>query len=252
MRGYVEAKFLKDFTFQANLAVDNTWAMRYRYISKLHGAGVSEKGAFGRSYTDYQNINSQQTLNWAHDYGKHHVDALIGHEFNWMRTSSLNYKAAYSLIEGFDTFANYIFPNSGGTFSGIGGGEDQEALEGYFLRANYNYDNKYYVTGSVRADGSSKFRYNDDRWGVFWSVGGAWRISAEPWAAADRPETSCRLRCDRQPERHRPLFGLPNMELLCNRLYHSGQLQPGRLETLSKWLHDPVDLGKEKNCRRRS
>ncbi|MFQ8804715.1 MAG: hypothetical protein ACLR8Y_05850 [Alistipes indistinctus] len=51
MRGYVEAKFLKDFTFQANLAVDNTWAMRYRYISKLHGAGVSEKGAFGRSYT---------------------------------------------------------------------------------------------------------------------------------------------------------------------------------------------------------
>ena len=196
MRGYVEAKFLKDFTFQANLAVDNTWAMRYRYISKLHGAGVSEKGAFGRSYSDYQNINSQQTLNWAHDYGKHHVDAMIGHEFNWMRTSSLNYKAAYSLIEGFDTFANYIFPNSGGTFSGIGGGEDQEALEGYFMRANYNYDNKYYVTASVRADGSSKFRYNDDRWGVFWSVGGAWRISAEPWAADASWLTDLKLRAD--------------------------------------------------------
>ncbi|MFQ8804714.1 MAG: hypothetical protein ACLR8Y_05845 [Alistipes indistinctus] len=158
-----------------------------------------------------------------------------------MRTSSLNYKARLQLDRGLRYVRQLYFPQLGRNFLGIGGGEDQEALEGYFLRANYNFDNKYYVTGSVRADGSSKFRYNDDRWGVFWSVGGAWRISAEPWAAdaylADRPETACRLRCDRQPERHRPLFGLPNMELLCNRLYHSGQLQPGRLETLSKWLH---------------
>ncbi len=196
MRGYVDAKFLKDFTFTANLAVDYTSSVRDRYVNKSHGAAVSEKGAMGRIYGDYMNINSQQILNWGHDYGKHHVDALIGHEFNWMRSSSMNYKSAYSLIDGFNTFANFIYLNSGGTFSGIGGGEDQEALEGYFARANYIYDNKYYLTASLRFDGSSKFRDMDKRWGTFWSVGGAWRISAEPWMQDASWLTDLKLRAD--------------------------------------------------------
>ena len=154
-------------------------------------------GTMGRNYSDYMNINSQQLLTWAHDYGKHHVDALIGHEFNWNRSSSLNFKSAYSLINGFDTFANFLWLNGGDSpFSGGGGGEDQEALEGYFARANYNFDNKYYVTASIRADGSSKFRYNDDRWGVFWSVGGAWRLSSEPWLADATWLTDLKLRAD--------------------------------------------------------
>ena len=69
------------------------------------------------------NINSQQLLTWAHDYGKHHVDALIGHEFNWNRSSSLNFKSAYSLINGFDTFANFLWLNGGDSpFSGWAAG----------------------------------------------------------------------------------------------------------------------------------
>ncbi len=196
MRGYVQAKFLKDFTFEANVGVDATWAMRDHYLSKVNGAAASERGAMARNYSDYYNVNSQQLLTWTHDYGKHHVDAMIGHEFNWMRTTTLNYKAAYSLIEGMDNFANFIYHNSGGTFSSIGGGENQEALEGYFLRANYNYDNKYYITGSVRGDGSSKFRYNKDRWGCFWSVGAAWRMSAEEWMKNADWLTDLKIRAD--------------------------------------------------------
>ncbi len=72
----------------------------------------------------------------------------------------------------------------------------KRSLEGYFARANYNFDNKYYVTASIRADGSSKFRYNDDRWGVFWSVGGAWRLSSEPWLADATWLTDLKLRAD--------------------------------------------------------
>ena len=197
MRGYVEAKFLKDFTFNANLAVDESFTVRDRYNNKIHGAGVAERGSMGRIYGDYMNINSQQTLNWAHDYGKHHVDALIGHEFNWMRTSSMNYKASYSLIDNFNTFANFLNINgSKSPLSGVGGGEDKEALEGYFARANYVYDNKYYATASLRFDGSSKFRNVSDRWGTFWSVGGAWRISAENWMQDATWLTDLKIRAD--------------------------------------------------------
>ena len=197
MVGYLEAKFLKNFTFRANMAVDQTFGMQKRYANNVTGDSQSYGGTMGRYYSDYMNINAQQTLTWAHDYGKHHVDALIGHEFNWMRSSSLNFKSAYSLIDNFDTFANFLWLNGGdSSFGGAGGGEDKEALEGYFARANYNFDNKYYVTASLRTDGSSKFRYNDDRWGVFWSVGGAWRLSGEPWLADATWLTDLKLRAD--------------------------------------------------------
>ena len=200
MNGYLEAKFLKDFTFRTSLAVDETYMMKSRYFNKETGRYRTSGGGFARNYWDYMNINALQTLNWSHDYGKHHVDALLGHEFNWTRSSSLNYVSSMSLIPNFNTFANFIALNTSAaaqaSLGSNGGGEDQIALEGYFLRANYNYDNKYYVTGSVRADGSSKFRYNDDRWGVFWSVGGAWRISAEPWAADATWLTDLKLRAD--------------------------------------------------------
>ena len=68
---------------------------------------------------------------------------------------------------------------------------------GYFGRVNYIFDNKYYVTGSVRADGSSKFKDVNKRWGVFWSVGAAWRISAEEWMQnASSWLTDLKLRAD--------------------------------------------------------
>ncbi len=196
--GYLEAKFLKDFTFNARASVDQTYGMRYIYLPKKYGESAgTEQGMMGRNYSDNYTINAQQTLTWAHDYGKHHVDAIIGHEFDWSKYQSLNYKSSLSLIDGFDTFANFIYLNNGGTFSGVGGGEDREALEGYFMRANYVFDNKYYVTGSVRTDGSSKFKEMDKRWGVFWSVGGAWRISAENWMqSASSWLTDLKIRAD--------------------------------------------------------
>ena len=48
----------------------------------------------------------------------------------------------------------------------------------YFGRVNYNYDDRYLLTATLRYDGTSKF-YKDNRWGAFPSVAGAWRVSQE-------------------------------------------------------------------------
>lgn len=48
----------------------------------------------------------------------------------------------------------------------------------YLTRLNYDYKNKYYLGGSFRTDGSSRFQ-RDNRWGSFWSISGAWRIIEE-------------------------------------------------------------------------
>jgi len=53
-----------------------------------------------------------------------------------------------------------------------------ETLLSYFSMLDYNYDEKYYLQASLRADGSSLFG-SENRWGVFYSVGGSWNIHRE-------------------------------------------------------------------------
>lgn len=178
--GYLEARFLQDFTFRVQMALDQSYHMRYVSLPKQWGeSSNAEQGMIGRYHTQYFNLTSQQTLNWGKTIDKHAIDALVGHEYSSAKIESMNYKASLSLIDNFTGSGNYIWLNNGGTFSGVGFNTNREALEGYFARANYVYDDKYILTASVRADGSSKFRYNKDRWGIFWSSGAAWRISGE-------------------------------------------------------------------------
>ncbi len=72
-------------------------------------------------------------------------------------------------IYEFDNFAS---------ITRLSGSTTNKTIEGYFVRANYNFDNKYYLSASARRDGSSVFSA-DARWGSFYSIGGAWRIDQE-------------------------------------------------------------------------
>ena len=80
------------------------------------------------------------------------------------------------LGEGLNNLTN------GGSKDGIGisSWKEEWKLASAFARINYNYDQKYYLNASIRAEGSSKFGANN-RWGYFPSVSAAWRISGEPW-----------------------------------------------------------------------
>jgi hypothetical protein len=84
-----------------------------------------------------------------------------------------------SLVTDFLGYVNFVGRYTGGTFSTPGGGYSVNAMESYFGRANYIYNDKYYGELSLRRDGSSKFKYKKNRWGTFWSVGAGWRISQE-------------------------------------------------------------------------
>ncbi|WP_257094252.1 TonB-dependent receptor [Sphingobacterium sp. E70] len=51
-------------------------------------------------------------------------------------------------------------------------------LQSYFSRVNYSFDSKYFLSASIRTDGSSRFGPNN-KWGTFPSVSGGWTISKE-------------------------------------------------------------------------
>jgi TonB-linked SusC/RagA family outer membrane protein len=192
-RTYAEAKFLKDFTFTANLATDATFAQATNYRNAKIGraAGGNTKGALSKTNSNNVNLNTQQLLSWNHDFGKHHADALAGHEYNQYTTDLMRYTSSFELIPDFPAYVNFVGRNIGNRtpdgnvrFNAPGGDMSKLTMESYFTRANYIYDDKYYLSASLRRDGSSKFKYAEDRWGTFWSVGGGWRISGEEFMQA--------------------------------------------------------------------
>ena len=87
-------------------------------------------------------------------------------------TQKNNALAIDQVAEGIFEFDNFATPVR------LGGFSSDKRIEGYFVRANYNFDNKYYLSASARRDGSSVFS-TDARWGNFYSVGASWRIDQE-------------------------------------------------------------------------
>ncbi|HCX24679.1 MAG: SusC/RagA family protein [Flammeovirgaceae bacterium] len=113
-----------------------------------------------------------QILTYKKDFGVHTVDLTAGHESYEREVSDISGLKTIQTASGiyeFDNFSN-IVSLTGSTFD--------KALEGYFFRANYDYNNKYFLSASVRRDGSSVFD-KENRWGTFYSVGGSWLMDQE-------------------------------------------------------------------------
>lgn len=105
---------------------------------------------------------------------KHHLSLMAGMSAQWNNYSYL------SAQKNVFAFANVHEMDNGEKMYAIGGNETEWSLLSYMARVNYEYDNKYLLTATVRRDGSSRFGRNN-RWGTFPSVSLAWRISEEPW-----------------------------------------------------------------------
>lgn len=178
LKGYTTFNFLKDFSFTANLSYDRFSEVRTRYGNSGTGPYVGV-GAFGKTYQNVGILDAQQLLNWGHDYGKHSITGMAGHEYYEYNLDNLNYNSAYGLIDGFATYANFVGRYTGGTFASPGGNIIKTSMESYFGRLSYIYDDKYYLEASIRRDGSSKFKRKENRWGTFWSIGGGWRLTNE-------------------------------------------------------------------------
>lgn len=182
-RTYAEVSFLKDFKFTVNFSLDkNNWAQT-RYMNSVTGIAKNIGGLYKSEY-NLSIINTQEMLSYNKDIKKHHIDAMALHEYNDWEKEQISWGSAYELIPGFLSSSNFVskYVTASSALGGPGYGHDIVRMESYLSRANYIYNEKYYLSASVRADGSSKFK--KDRWGTFWSVGGGWRISAEDFMAS--------------------------------------------------------------------
>ncbi len=109
---------------------------------------------------------------------KHNVNVMIG-------SSAQNnlYNRMNASVQGFLSDNNSQL-NNGLTDPTVGGTKNDWAILSFMGRANYNYDNKYLFTATIRRDGSSRFS-KENRWGTFPSFSAAWRLSEEPFFHAN-------------------------------------------------------------------
>lgn len=170
-RNYMDITFLRDFKFTNNISVDFQGQYDGDYQNILVGDGAPA-GRASRDYSSTTGFVISQLLNYSKKFGDHRVEALVGHEsFNQMSQAVGGFKQGQSL-SGNTELGNFTTINS--STSSL----DRYRIESYFSRVNYDYKSKYFVSGSIRSDGNSRFA-EQSRWGTFWSVGGGWNIDKE-------------------------------------------------------------------------
>ena len=131
--------------------------------------------------TKYRNTN---TLNY--DFKKligkdspHHLSALIGQEYIIEKNELLT-NTVHGFPESFTAQDCWNLTTQGTPFEITDYFDPDNILLSYFARINYDFDSKYILSGTFRADGSSKFS-KDNRWGFFPSAAFTWRVSSEPF-----------------------------------------------------------------------
>ncbi len=140
-----------------------------RYGDQRNVGGQSQEAT-----VDQLNWLGTQTVNYSTTLADmHNLDVLVGYEAQKITTDQVDVVREglpHPTITGVSAGANPDPPS----FTS----RSESSFSSYFSRINYDYNQKYFASFSVRADGSSRFG-PDERWGTFWSVGGGYAISEE-------------------------------------------------------------------------
>ena len=166
-----KAGWLQGIKLSVNFGMDYNSRFRMRYMNMYHGNQATAGGLLQKYNYRTQSYTFNQLLTWNRQFGKHNVDVMAGHEFYAYKMEYLT-AGKTNLVDGIYELAPAANMYEADSYT------DNYRINSFLSRVNYNYDDKYYLSASLRADASSRF-YMDNWTGTFWSVGANWRISKE-------------------------------------------------------------------------
>lgn len=169
-----EAKIFEGLVFRTNLNTNVSYGnLTYFQPTWQIGDKLNETAILTETNQMNSSWNWNQLLEYSKSFGRHNLTLMASHESQASYWENLSGER-----RGFVT--NEIPDLNIGSLQGAtnGGGKGDWAMESYFGRINYNFEEKYILQGAVRADGSSNFG-PENRWGIFPSLSAAWRISEE-------------------------------------------------------------------------
>ncbi|CEN39239.1 conserved hypothetical protein [Capnocytophaga canimorsus] len=188
---YAEFELLKDLKFKSSYGWNRTSTDNYSF-TPVYEVNVNQRNLENSIYR-YNGRNVYQTwentFNYTKEIGKHNISALYGFtkeksRYEWVSGSKNN-------IPNEDKALWFLDAATSG--DAAKGSASEFTLMSYLGRINYSFDNKYLITASYRADGSSRFS-KGNRWGYFPSVALGWRISEENFLKNTEWLSSLKLR----------------------------------------------------------
>ena len=172
---YAELKLLNDFTLKTDLGYDwANWGDKW-FVTRVPEAGRASNNneMTQRGWIDTKWITTT-TLRYDKAIARHKLMLLGGTSYELYNTEYTNARGTGFISE--DKSQRYL--SAATEIAWLQGGREEWAMQSYFGRMDYSFADRYLLSASFRADGSSKFR-KDNRWGYFPSVSGGWRISEE-------------------------------------------------------------------------
>ncbi|NOU61443.1 SusC/RagA family TonB-linked outer membrane protein [Marinifilum caeruleilacunae] len=173
----VEYKILEGLTFKSTFSYDWINTDNLVYSSPVSRAGRANKGEVWQRSVKNKILTSSNILTYDKTFNeKHHINVLAGYEVEEENSWAMEAEG-YNVPEGIKVNDGAAKPNA------VGGWDDTNTLISYLGKVDYDFMNKYYVSASIRRDGSSKLGA-DERWANFWSVSGSWRLSQEDFISS--------------------------------------------------------------------
>ena len=172
---------LEDLRLNLNLGID--WAKSKGVTENAEGSEASyhntTESGMG-SHTDYDYTRRNTTLefygDYSHTFGKHFVDFMAG--YSWQHFWSNNHSKTHRITD------NLSMSDSEG--------KGELYLISFFGRANYSFGERYLITATLRADGTSRFQNN--KWGIFPSVALGWNVKNESFLKHVDPISTMKVR----------------------------------------------------------
>jgi len=175
LQGYLQVNnILPGLRFRTTNTMNYNLARRTDYAHSDFGVGSAVGGRLLNRDSHNRRFTTTNLFTYDYNSGRHRLSAIAGAEFE-NRRNTFN----QTIIGNFPT-NNHHHASVGSEILGWSGGGSSYSQLGLIATVDYSYGFRYFITASFRRDGSSRF-HPDHRWGNFWSVAGAWRISSEPW-----------------------------------------------------------------------
>ena len=232
--GYVDITPIKGLTLKSLYGIDWTLVQNESFSTPLHGGGYPD----GRSNTGTSSLRSwtwTNTADYTFDIKKHHFDILVGVEASENKRNTVS-RTGTTLSNPDQMYveAPYI------TYSGSGNIQESSMFS-YISRLTYDWNSRYYLTANWRRDGLSKL---GRKWGNFYGLSGAWRISDERFFRSLREDG---IFDDLKLKLSYGIVGNANVDWYASKSVYSASTYNGDVSYVSSGINDP-DLGWEQTA----
>ncbi len=183
---YGELAIAPSLTFRSSISLDYNLYEEREYWNTNILRGLANNGEGISSYTQSNFSVNEQLLTYNNTFGDHTLGVLLG---NHVQSSVI--RNTYARGTNFPN--NQFILISAAANQTVNESWGKNNLVSFFSRLNYKYKDKYFVEGSVRADGSSKFS-SKNRWGYFPAAGIGWVISKEGFLSDNETVNLLKLR----------------------------------------------------------